>query len=334
MNSSVTNSRKRLEWVDIAKAIAIILMVVGHEVNNLNVHTLIFSFHMPLFFILSGYTSSRINNWQKFLRKAKKSFTHVWLLALLMVVLLGIENLFFLKGFNFSDFYQSVIRGVFWGSNIPAIGLMSVGVMWFLFVFFWAKLLFNVLQVFLPDLTIGIVLFITSGASYLLCNNFKHYLPQALDIVPFAALFMWCGSVAKQIIMKKQGVFWMKWVVGIAVIYWFLCIVLHLNIEMSIRHYPLFVVTILEAAAGTLLVCLLSKWVALFHFTRILQIVGQHTLAIMCIHHLDLYWINWGYSIHWWPLAALIRLIVDLVIFGLFLIVRKDILINKKNRRL
>lgn len=321
-NSVTLGSRKRLEWVDVAKAIAIILMVVGHEVNNLNVHTLIFSFHMPLFFILSGYTSSRINNWQKFLRKTKKSFTHVWLLALLMVILLGIENLIFLKGFNFIDFYQSIIRGVIWGSNIPAIGLMSVGVMWFLFVFFWAKLLFDGLQVFLPDVGIGIVLFITSGASYLFCNNFKHYLPQALDIVPFAALFMWIGSVAKKAVAKKQVNSWMKWVAGLALIYWIGCLVLHLNIEMSIRHYPLFVVTILEAAAGTLLVCLLSKWVVSFYWTRTLQIIGQHTLAILCIHHLDLYWINWGQYIHWWPLAALIRLIVDLILLWLFIAIK------------
>ena len=127
--------RVRLEWVDIAKGIAIILMVIGHEVQSQHIHAFIFSFHMPLFFILSGFTSRHVDTWERFWVKAKKTFTHIWLLAVLMVVLLGIENLVFVKGFNFAGFCQSIIKGISWGSNIPAIGLMSVGVMWFLFVF-------------------------------------------------------------------------------------------------------------------------------------------------------------------------------------------------------
>lgn len=47
----------RIKYLDIAKAIGIILVVIGHiEKNHLaeNISKFIFSFHMPLFFILSG----------------------------------------------------------------------------------------------------------------------------------------------------------------------------------------------------------------------------------------------------------------------------------------
>ena len=44
--------KKRIEWVDIAKGIAILLMVIGHEVPSGLLYVFIFSFHMPLFFIL------------------------------------------------------------------------------------------------------------------------------------------------------------------------------------------------------------------------------------------------------------------------------------------
>lgn len=200
MVTMIKEQRGRIEWVDIAKGIAIILMVIGHEVNNIDIHTAIFSFHMPLFFILSGYTSSRVNDFSKFSRKLKKTFIHVFLLAVLMVVLLGLENLIFLKGYTLTSFGETIIKGLWWGSNIPAIGLMSVGVMWFLFVFFWAKLLFDLLQVVLPDRGGGLLLLIAATISYLFCNNFQHYLPQALDIVPFAALFMWIGKFSHRII--------------------------------------------------------------------------------------------------------------------------------------
>lgn len=79
--------KKRLAWVDVAKAIAIILMVAGHELPQVSLRTWIFSFHMPLFFILSGYTSHRVRDWHDFWKIFRKLFVKIWLLACLVVFL-------------------------------------------------------------------------------------------------------------------------------------------------------------------------------------------------------------------------------------------------------
>ena len=43
-------------WIDWAKVMGIYLMVLGHGgLVNADIRQFIFSFHMPLFFILSGY---------------------------------------------------------------------------------------------------------------------------------------------------------------------------------------------------------------------------------------------------------------------------------------
>lgn len=41
-------------WIDIAKGIGIILVVIGHTIGSQRVNDIIYTFHMPLFFIL-GY---------------------------------------------------------------------------------------------------------------------------------------------------------------------------------------------------------------------------------------------------------------------------------------
>lgn len=49
------NKTARYEWVDIAKFIGLFLMILGHkELLDTRSTNVIFSFHMPLFFILSG----------------------------------------------------------------------------------------------------------------------------------------------------------------------------------------------------------------------------------------------------------------------------------------
>jgi fucose 4-O-acetylase-like acetyltransferase len=59
-------TKSRFQWVDIAKGIGIILVVYGHVIRGLHSatiiseqtfylsDTLVYSFHMPLFFVLSG----------------------------------------------------------------------------------------------------------------------------------------------------------------------------------------------------------------------------------------------------------------------------------------
>ena len=65
---------QRLEWMDVAKGIAIILMVVGHTSIPKSVSNFIWTFHMPLFFITSGWlTNWNRNTVQGFIRNKSKN---------------------------------------------------------------------------------------------------------------------------------------------------------------------------------------------------------------------------------------------------------------------
>lgn len=68
-------STLRLDYIDVLKGFAIFLMVMGHALSwsystdvvrtpdNAFVRNLIYAFHMPLFFFLSGYvTDLKIKN--------------------------------------------------------------------------------------------------------------------------------------------------------------------------------------------------------------------------------------------------------------------------------
>lgn len=46
---------KRENWLDVAKGIGIILVIIGHSGAPRAIVKFIYGFHMPLFFIIAGY---------------------------------------------------------------------------------------------------------------------------------------------------------------------------------------------------------------------------------------------------------------------------------------
>lgn len=52
------NEKNRIKWIDFIKGVGIFLVLVGHVSTNTYINSFIYMFHMPLFFIVSGYLSN------------------------------------------------------------------------------------------------------------------------------------------------------------------------------------------------------------------------------------------------------------------------------------
>ncbi|EEI19338.1 hypothetical protein G8J22_02152 [Lentilactobacillus hilgardii] len=66
--------KKRIEWIDIAKAYGIIAVVIGHALASGTTTHIIYWWHMPLFFIIGGFFLKPINakkliEWKRFFNK-------------------------------------------------------------------------------------------------------------------------------------------------------------------------------------------------------------------------------------------------------------------------
>ena len=60
--SKSTTENVHLDWVDVAKGLGIFLVIYGHTMQygtSPSISKAISSFHMPMFFILSGYISHK-----------------------------------------------------------------------------------------------------------------------------------------------------------------------------------------------------------------------------------------------------------------------------------
>lgn len=68
----------RISHIDIIKGIAILSVLAGHYINNYLLGTLIWSFHMPLFIIISGYFYRERSLKETIIKSLKKIYAAIF----------------------------------------------------------------------------------------------------------------------------------------------------------------------------------------------------------------------------------------------------------------
>lgn len=92
--------KRREKGIDVAKGIVILLVVLGHLVSfNGYLWRIIFSFHMPFFFIMSGYcTRNNENSFSRYLIKYTKSLLIPTFICRIIFLITGYGGVSFLSG--------------------------------------------------------------------------------------------------------------------------------------------------------------------------------------------------------------------------------------------
>lgn len=128
-------STNRITYIDTAKGFGILLVLIGHsKLPAPNLITWMSSFHMPLFFILSGilfaHTNAETKKTKAFLkRKLSSIFIPYILFSILTIIASAI-----LDYASFPDYL--------WTSLIETVSLHGVSVLWFLPALFLSEIAF------------------------------------------------------------------------------------------------------------------------------------------------------------------------------------------------
>lgn len=125
--------------LDIAKAICIILMVVGHSGCPTYLHDFLYLFHMPCFFFISGWLLSDkyIDDLKTgLLKKAKGSYVPFvkWTLIFLLFHNVFASVHIYADSYSWQTFIERVVR-----TFTMTGGESLLGGFWFLISLFWAS---------------------------------------------------------------------------------------------------------------------------------------------------------------------------------------------------
>ncbi len=190
---------KRQNWIDVARGIGIILVIIGHCHRPDIILKLIQAFHMPFFFILSGYLfslkdDSFISNTKKLARRYLKPY-----------FVLGITNYFiwlfikYLQTENLSkiiELGQRYLLGLIY-SRGTWYWMPNCSPIWFLTAIFVACILFRIIIKQKASIQYILILLSLFGA-FLLCRFEPFKLVWNIDSAIWAQPYMFLGYKIKQ----------------------------------------------------------------------------------------------------------------------------------------
>lgn len=336
---------KRIEWIDIAKGLTMLLVILGHSVNG-NLYGnitrgIIFSFHMPLFFIVSCITYKFSNDEHDLIVNLKKSIKHLLLPAVIIYLILIVYqtindtsllfDVYFLRKSLYILIFSSGIDLNYYGINAPAIGIP-----WFFFALFIGRFIFDFSHLNIKDNKKLLIFSITTGLIGVLWGQVQEA-PFSIDIALAIQPFFYAGyfiknSLDNQFTYKKVFFYLIVWLSTL-----YLTFPEHYSrsyLELAARRYSLFPISYISAIAGTMFVFGICYYLSkLSIFRKSFGYIGKNSLYLLCIHALDeIYMSLWLLNNHQF-FTSFKRIAIDLLLFFVFKFTKLLIKKVKQHRR-
>lgn len=267
---------ERQNWIDQARGFAMFLVVYGHNFPISEKY--IYTFHMPLFIIISGFflpESPSLNDVKNRFKSIILPYFSWALLLFLVWVIIG-RNMGESANQNLS--ISKNFFGVFYAQGGQKI--MDWGVpMWFLPCIFVTFFLYYLLKKHVGKYFIhGVIL--TSMMGFLYSHYIYFPLFWSIDIAMISLFFLVSGKEIYPWILEnsksKNIIFSLVFLILNIFLYY-----QNTKIDMYRSHYGNPIIFIVNGFSGSLFILLFFRLFPYFHF---LKLLGKITLIILALH--------------------------------------------------
>ena len=301
-------NKEHYRYIDVLKGFGIILVVLGHLNPNIYLEKWIYSFHMFLFFFLSGYVFKKKSDFWEQLRKSANSLLlpYIFWNGVAIIFSLIIKEYTLFVGIK-KIFYFDLVS---WNSPV-----------WFLVVLFWTRLAYQLLSnkkiVLIPTL------FFMVACSYF---GIFDILPMGLNILPDAIIYFGIGKLLSEIKIEK----WHYALIAPMMVVSIVGSQINDRISMYGNYFGNYIISLLVGICAITWIFLTAKLLAKpGKVCNILSKTGKYSINVMCTHYLILRIMQFlsvhilnGYDV-WKAEGFLKAIIVTAVVFAIeYLIVK------------
>lgn len=271
---SINWQAARLDWVDVARGVGILAVVAGHVWTRGPLRDAVYSFHMPLFFLLSGMLC-RPQPVGRFTMRQLVGQMRPYILFLGLLVLADqiIEPM---RGHRpiFHDWPADFAALAYGGSALRG----PYTIFWFVPCLMVGRMIHNLVAAWWPDprtmpqVAIALLSLLLAYA----VGMWTREGPLGLIATPMAVFLLWVGAV-------WRGVAWRGWmIVPLALLSWAGLSGIVPTLNMKAANYGWPILSIVAAIATSLLIFRLSVVIA--PRASVLGALGRASLVIMYLH--------------------------------------------------
>ena len=321
---AVITTNKREHWIDTAKAIAMIFIILGHTGGHLTGwfnFEFVYGFHLVVFFMLSGYTLKPGPLTKEFVNQKFNRLLPPYFITCFAIMIMDVlEVLFVFRNYSIQAVTQMIgndLTRIFYASGTYSEIVSGVdpgvriGAIWFLPALFFALILFRFLSGKISNNKIlGIVSAMISLSGYLTARFI--WLPFSIQSGMLAVFFLWAGySVKKNQLLEK--VRWYHYLIALIIfllgIYFRFCSVGFVTADTSDLLFSPII-----GFSGALLVYLLARLTQKLAF---FQWLGINSLTVLCVHLFSMETIHFHIILQYLGLSGQkvvwIRIVLDLI---------------------
>ena len=253
---------QRIEWIDVAKGIAIILMVAGHTTIPKLISNFIWAFHMPLFFIASGLCTK----WEEGVTYGDYIIKKTISLLIPFIIYSIIELPIAIK-IGATTFDRWIVSG--W----QGIALWFIPVLYLSLLI--SKWVLNIVSVYMRVALIAFLLVIGVVLCYFdIGHNWT------LSSIPYATFLIILGAYSKRWIQAINSTKW-YYVIGALIV---TIVVSQIwRLDMAWNHISPVIPITVGACSGTYLVFCISSYICIYRkpIKAILSAIGKDTYIIL-----------------------------------------------------
>ena len=309
-NEQISSTEKRTSETrditfDIARGIGFLCVVLGHTGGGAAFRA-VYPFHMPLFFLISGWFLKRNLPAVRFALRKLKQLLPLYLFIMLFHIIRVFTDCYY---WGLSQQIPNMLRErvtadlycIALGSNKTLLGSMevgSVGLMWFLPALFWG-LVFTRLVLNVPKLRaqagIVILLFVLSMESVKLV-----WLPFGIQTGGCAALFIYIGWLTANHLLPyiqknhaQKTASLGKLLLAASFAAWLFEALTGIIPDMCQNKFPYPVICVLCSTVICFGVLYGSKLFASCRFAKPLSLCGRYTLVMLVMHLIETESVFW-----------------------------------------